>query len=158
VGVSTLDSGVGLVGWLALCFGAAAVGARFRPGAWYAALRKPAWNPPDWIFAPVWSVLYVLMAAAAWSVWRQAGVAPQLGLFLLQLALNAAWTWLFFGLRRPGLALAEIAVLWLAIAATVVAFWSVRPLAGWLLIPYLAWVTFAGALNAALWRYNPSRG
>ncbi len=158
MGVSTLDSGVGLVGWLALCFGAAAVGARFRPGPWYAALRKPAWNPPDWIFAPVWTLLYLLMAIAAWLVWRQAGVAPRLGLFLLQLALNAAWAWLFFGLQRPGLALAELAVLWLAVAATAVAFWSVLPLAGWLLVPYLAWVTFAGALNASLWRRNAPRG
>jgi len=153
----TLDSAIGLVAWLALCFGAGGVGARFRPGAWYAELRKPAWNPPAWLFAPVWTLLYALMAAAVWLVWRQAGVTPELGLFLVQLALNAAWTWLFFGLRRPGLALAEIAALWLAIAATAVAFWSVVPVAGLLLTPYLAWVTFATALNAALWRLNRSR-
>jgi translocator protein len=158
VGVSAVDSAVGLVGWLALCFGAAAVGARFRPGPWYAALRKPAWNPPNWIFAPVWTVLYALMATAVWLVWRQAGVAPALALFLGQLALNAAWTWLFFGLRRPGLALAEIAALWLALVATALAFGAIRPLAGLLLLPYLAWVTFAGALNAALWRRNRPRG
>lgn len=156
--MSALDSGVGLVGWLALCFGAAALGARFRPGPWYVSLRKPAWNPPAWLFAPVWTSLYALMAVAAWLVWRQVGVAPELGLFLVQLTLNAAWTWLFFGLRRPGLALAEIAVLWLALAVTVLAFWRVLPLAGLLLLPYLAWVTFAGALNVALWRLNQPRG
>ena len=158
MGVGAVDSAAGLAGWLALCFGAAAAGARCKPGPWYAALQKPAWNPPAWIFAPVWTILYALMAVAAWMVWRQAGLVPEHGLFVAQLALNAAWTWLFFGLRRPGLALAEIAALWLAIVATVVAFWSVLPLAGLLLVPYLAWVTFAGALNAALWRRNPPRG
>jgi tryptophan-rich sensory protein len=152
--VSTFDAAVGLVGWLVLCFGAAAVGARFRPGTWYAGLRKPPWNPPNWLFAPVWTVLYALMAVAAWLVWRRTGLSWECGLFVLQLALNAAWTWLFFGLKRPALALAEIAVLWLVILATLLAFWSVRPLAGWLLVPYLAWVTFATALTAALWRLN----
>ena len=158
MGVGAVDSAVDMVGWLALCFGAAAVGARFKPGPWYAALRKPAWNPPAWIFAPAWTILYVLMASAAWLVWRQAGLVPAHGVFVAQLALNTAWTWLFFGLRRPGLALADIAALWLAIVATVVAFWSVLPLAGVLLVPYLAWVTFAGALNLSLWRRNASLG
>ena len=152
--MSGLDSVVGLVVWLALCFGAAAVGARFRPGPWYAALRKPAWNPPAWIFAPVWTALYALMAVAAWLVWREPGTAAVLALFVVQLALNAAWTWLFFGLRRPGLALVEIVVLWLAIAATAIAFLAVVPPAGLLLLPYLAWVAFATALNASLWKRN----
>ena len=153
--LSTADSAIGLVGWLVLCFGAAAVGARFKPGAWYAGLRKPAWNPPNWLFAPVWTVLYALMAVGAWLVWRETGLSREAGLFVLQLALNAAWTWLFFGLKRPALALAEMVVLWLAIAATLVAFWNVRPLAGWLLVPYLLWVTFATGLTVAVWRLNP---
>jgi len=151
---STVDSIVALVGWLVLCFGAAAVGARFKPGAWYAGLRKPAWTPPSRLFAPVWTLLYALMAVAAWMVWREAGLSREAGLFVLQLALNAAWTWLFFGLKRPAVALAEMVVLWLAITATLVAFWNVRPLAGWLMVPYLLWVTFATGLTAAVWRLN----
>jgi len=151
---STVDSIVALVGWLVLCFGAAAVGARFKPGAWYAGLRKPAWTPPSWLFAPVWTLLYAMMGVAAWLVWRQTGLSDAIGLFILQLALNAAWTWLFFGLKRPAVALAEMVVPWLAITATLVAFWNVRPLAGWLMVPYLLWVTFATGLTAAVWRLN----
>ena len=156
--LSTADSAIGLVGWLVLCFGAAGVGARFKPGAWYAALRKPSWTPPGWLFAPVWTLLYAMMAVAAWLVWRETGLSREIGLFVLQLALNAAWTWLFFGLKRPGLALADIVLLWLAILATHLAFEHVRPLAGWLLIPYLAWVTFAAALNGAVWWLNRETG
>jgi len=152
--LSTADSVIGLVGWLVLCFGAAAIGARFKPGAWYAALRKPSWTPPSWLFAPAWTLLYAMMAVAAWLVWRQTGFSGEVGLFVLQLALNAAWSWLFFGLHRPALAFADIVALWLAILATLVAFWAVRPLAGGLLVPYLAWVTFAAALNGAVWRLN----
>ena len=150
----TVDAVASLAGSLVVCFAAAAFGARYRPGEWYRALRKPRWNPPARIFAPVWSALYTLMAVAAWLVWRAVGPGPELALFAVQLALNAAWSWLFFGLRRPGLALADIGALWLALAATVAAFWHVRALAAWLLAPYLAWVTFAVALNAALWRLN----
>ena len=156
--LSAGDAVIGLVGWLVLCFGAAAVGARYKPGAWYAGLRKPAWNPPNWLFAPVWTLLYAMMAVAAWLVWREVGLSGETALFVVQLALNAAWTWLFFGLRRPGLAFADIVALWLAILATLLAFWSVRPFAGLLLAPYFAWVTFAAALNAALWRLNPAQG
>jgi len=152
--LSAADAGIGLVGWLVLCFGAAAVGARFRPGEWYAALRKPSWTPPSWLFAPVWTLLYAMMAVAAWLVWRQTGLSSEVGLFVVQLALNAAWSWLFFGLHRPGLAFADIVALWVAILGTLAAFWAVRPLAGWLLVPYLAWVSFASALNAAVWRLN----
>jgi translocator protein len=148
----------GLVAWVALCFGAAAVGSQFPPGAWYQALAKPAWNPPSWVFGPVWTALYAMMGVAAWMVWRERGFAGArlaLGLFLAQLGLNALWSWLFFGLRRPGLALAEIVALWLLIAATIAAFRPVRRAAALLLAPYLAWVTFAAALNYTLWRLNP---
>lgn len=151
---SAVDSAVALLGWLIVCFAAAAFGARYRPGEWYLGLRKPRWNPPAWIFAPVWSTLYTLMAVAAWLVWRAAGPGPELALFAVQLGLNAAWSWLFFGRHRPGLALADLAALWLALLATLLAFGHARPLAAWLLVPYLAWVTFAAALNAALWRLN----
>src|SRR5512134_3395392 len=106
---------------LAVCFGAAAMGALFMPGEWYASLKKPSWNPPGWIFGPVWTTLYTMMAVAAWLVWKRGGFAAQrrpLTLFLVQLALNAAWTPLFFGLHWPGVAFTEIVLIWLAIAAT----------------------------------------
>jgi translocator protein len=154
---SRLKSALLLAGWLGLCFGAAAFGGFFGPGEWYATLKKPAWNPPGWVFGPVWTALYTMMAVAAWLVWQHGGFANQrrpLTLFLVQLALNAAWTPLFFGLHLPGLAFAEILLLWLAIAATVTSFRGVSRPATWLLAPYLAWVTFAAALNFALWRLN----
>ena len=146
-----------LGGWLLLCFAAAAFGSLFMPGEWYAQLKKPAWNPPNWIFGPVWTALYTMMAVAAWLVWRRGGFAAQrvpLGWFVLQLLLNAAWSPLFFGWHRPGLAFAEIVLLWLALLGTVRAFWRVQRGAGALLLPYLAWVTFAAGLNFAVWRLN----
>ncbi len=148
----------GLIGWLLLCFAAASLGALFMPGEWYAGLHKPAWNPPGWIFGPVWSALYTMMAVAAWLVWQRGGFAVQrkpLGWFLVQLVLNAVWTPLFFGLHRPGVAFGEIILLWLAIAATLLAFRPVSRAAAWLLAPYLAWVSFAAVLNGTLWRLNP---
>jgi tryptophan-rich sensory protein len=148
---------LGLVGWLLLCFVAAAFGSLFKPGEWYAQLQKPTWNPPNWIFGPVWTVLYTMMAVAARRVWTHGGFAEQrlpLGLFLLQLILNAAWSALFFGLHNPALAFAEIVLLWLAILGTVLAFWKVHRGAGLLLVPYLAWVTFAAVLNFTLWQLN----
>lgn len=148
---------LGLCGWLLLCFAAASLGAVFMPGEWYASLRKPAWNPPAWVFGPVWSALYTMMAVAAWLVWKRGGLVVQrrpLALFLAQLLLNAAWTPLFFGLHQPGAAFAVIILLWLAIAGTLVAFRPVSRAAAWLLAPYLAWVTFAAVLNGTLWRLN----
>lgn len=139
---------------LALAFSAAWIGSRFPPGDWYAGLRKPSWNPPSWIFGPVWTLLYAAMAVAAWRVAHAGGSAPALLLYLLQLALNAAWSWLFFGKHRMDLAFAEILLLWIAILATTAAFFRKDPAAGWLLLPYLAWVGFAAGLNFALWRLN----
>ena len=153
-----LKSAVALAGWLALCFSAASLGAVFAPGEWYAALEKPAWNPPAWVFGPVWTALYTLMAVAAWLVWKRGGFAGHraaLSLFLAQLLFNALWSPLFFGRQDPGLALADLLLLWLALLMTVAGFWKARPLAGVMLLPYLAWVTFAGALNFTLWRLNP---
>jgi tryptophan-rich sensory protein len=154
---SGLRGALGLLLALALCFGAAAGGALFPPGEWYRGLETPALTPPSWVFGPAWTVLYVLMALAAWLVWRERGLAGARGplaLFALQLALNAAWSALFFGAHAMGWALVEIVALWLCIAATALAFRRVRPLAGALLLPYLAWVAFATWLNLGFWRLN----
>jgi tryptophan-rich sensory protein len=146
-----------LAGWLALTFSAALTGAFVSTAGWYAGLTKPTWNPPGWLFGPVWTLLYTTMAVAAWLVWRRGGWREQkrpLGLFLIQWGLNALWTPLFFGLHRPGLAFTEIIVLALAVTATLVSFWKVRRLAGLLMVPYALWVSFAAVLNYTIWRLN----
>ena len=151
---------IALVVAVAVSFGAGLVGSVFTArsvGEWYAGLARPAWTPPSWVFGPVWSALYLLMGVAAWVVWRKGGFAGQggaLALFGAQLVLNAAWSWLFFGMRAPGAAFAEIVILWALILATLIAFWRAAPLAGLLFLPYLIWVTFASALNFAIWRLN----
>lgn len=148
---------IGAVCWLALTFAAAALGARFMPDEWYRQLHKPSWNPPNSVFAPVWTLLYFLMATAAWLVWRRYGLGGAmvpLTLFVAQLLLNAAWTWCFFGLHRIREALVDIVVLWVMILATLILFWKLEPLAGLLLLPYLAWVSFATVLNWTLWQLN----
>jgi benzodiazapine receptor len=149
-----------LVVFLVVTFAAAAIGsaATFENvKTWYPMLVKPAWTPPSWIFGPVWSALYVAMAVAAWRVWRrQAGAAATgvLRLYGAQLALNALWSVLFFGMKRPDLALVDIAGLWLLLVLALVRFMRVDRLAGWLWAPYVAWVSFASALNAAIWWLN----
>ncbi len=142
---------------LALTFAAPAVAAFFPgPGEWYAGLTKPAWNPPGWVFGPVWTLLYLLMATAAWRVWRRTGlVSRPMTLYFLQLALNAAWTPVFFGARAITPALIVLLVLFAAIVATLDAFRRVDRAAAWLLAPYLAWSGFATFLNFTLWRLNP---
>ncbi len=151
---------LGLLGWLPAAFAAAAVGgfASASAGTFYAELVRPTWAPPGWLFGPVWSVLYALMGISAWLVWRVrgfAGARNALLLFAAQLAANALWTWLFFVWHQGGLAWAEILLLWALIVMTIVAFWRVSRLAAALLLPYLAWVTFAGGLTLAMWRLNP---
>jgi benzodiazapine receptor len=145
-----------------LCTAAAVAGGIVTAASvqsWYQTLQKPSWNPPDGLFGPVWTVLYLLMAVALWRVWRlgweERGVRPAVTLFLVQLGLNVLWSFLFFGLRRPGWAFVEIVVLWGAILATLIAFYRLEKFAGVLLVPYLAWVTFAGILNGVIWRLNP---
>jgi len=151
-----------LVGWIVGCFAAAAIGglASTRASEFYTALSRPAWAPPPTVFGPVWTALYLLMAVAAWLVWKDGGWrGPSrlaLRLFVLQLALNALWTWLFFVWHRGALALAEIVLLSVIVALTAILFARRRPLAGVLLSPYLAWLGFATALTAALWRRNPT--
>ncbi len=152
-----IRSVLALAGWLALCFGAATFGALFMPGEWYAQLRKPSWNPPSWLFGPVWTALYFMMASAAWLVWRLGGFAANLrplSLFLAQLVFNALWSWLFFGLKNPALAFVDIVCLWLGILMTLLSFWNVHRTAALLLAPYLAWVSFAAVLNWTLWQMN----
>ena len=141
-----------------VCVVGGIIGISSAPGAWYQSLTKASWNPPNWIFGPVWSALYTMMAVAAWLVWKRGGFAVQrvaLTLFLLQLCFNALWSPLFFGLRHPGLGLVDIVLLWLTLAGTVIVFWKACLMAGALMVPYLAWVTFASALNFAIWRLNP---
>lgn len=152
-----IEAGKALAGWLAASFAAAAVGAVATRQApeFYAQLVRPDWAPPDWLFGPVWTVLYALMGIAAWRVWRKAGFGSALYLFLAQLALNALWSWLFFAWRLGAAAFAEVVVLWALIAATLAAFLRIDRLAGALLLPYLLWVSFACALTYAVWRANP---
>ena len=152
---------LGLAAWLGLCFAAAGVGglASARAAGFYEALVQPAWAPPAGWFAPVWSVLYLAMAVAAWRVWR-AGVERHdvrlgLALFLAQLAVNALWTWLFFAWRLGAWAFADVLVLGLLILWTTAVFRRVDRWAVLLMLPYLAWVVFASALTFAVWQLNP---
>jgi tryptophan-rich sensory protein len=150
----------GLVVAVGLCVGVGALGSVWTAESvrgWYAALAKPPITPPGWVFAPVWTTLYILMGFAAWRVWRKArfgGASAALILFCIQLALNLAWSYLFFGRHWIGLALADIATLVCAITATAVFFARIDRLAAWMLVPYLAWVTYASALNAWIWVLN----
>ena len=147
------------LGWALLTGVAAAAGgyASRSAAGFYATLDRPAWAPPAWLFGPAWTVLYLLMATGAWMVGRADGPGrgAALGLYVVQLVANAAWTWIFFAWRRGAWAFAEVLVLLALVALTLVAFWRVRPVAGALLVPYLAWVTFATALTWSVWRRNP---
>lgn len=150
----------GLAGWLAISVAAGAVGAfaSADAGTFYEQLVRPGWAPPAWLFAPVWSVLYLVMGVAAWLVWRERAVSTTgwaLSLYLIQLIANALWTWLFFAWRQGAWAFTEILVLLALIVATMIAFWRVSRAASMLLLPYLLWVAFASALTYATWRANP---
>ena len=149
----------GLIGWLLLTMAAAGIGtlASVNADTLYGQLQQPAWAPPAWIFGPVWTLLYLMMAIAAWLVWRGGLHANRsaLTLYVVQLVLNCLWSWLFFGWRQGAWAFVDIVILWILILATLVSFWRIRPLAGALLVPYLAWVSFATALNFAVWQMNP---
>jgi tryptophan-rich sensory protein len=151
---------IGLVGWLGVSSIAAAIGgaASVHAGSFYTELVRPEWAPPADLFGPVWTALYALMGIAAWLVWRVGGfrdARAALTLFLVQLAVNALWSWLFFAWRSGAWALTDVLVLWVLIIATLSSFWRIKPLAGILLIPYLLWVSFASVLNYAVWRLNP---
>ena len=151
---------IGLAAWLAVTVAAAAIGAAASAsaGPFYLQLVRPRWAPPPSAFGPVWTALYLLMATAAWLVWRIAGFRAAhtaLALYLAQLAANALWTWLFFVWALGALAFADVLLLWALVLATLVSFWRARPLAGVLLLPYLLWAGFAAALSFAVWRLNP---
>ncbi len=145
--------------WVVVALVAGALGGlAAAPGEWYASLSKPAWNPPSWVFGPVWITLYLMMGVAAGLAWAGRGTRSGRSgftLFALQLVLNALWSWLFFHWHRPDLALADLVILWAAILGTIIAFHRIRPLAGRLLVPYLLWVSFAGVLNASIVTRNP---
>lgn len=150
----------GVIGWLILVYAASALGALASIGAseFYATLTQPDWAPPPSVFGPVWTALYTLMGISVWLVWRAAPFTSNawvLGLFLIQLVFNALWSWLFFTWQLGGLALFELIVLWILILATIVGFWRISRVAAFLLVPYLAWVSFAGLLNYSLWQLNP---
>ncbi len=154
---SRMQAGLALAGWLLLVFSASVPGVIISTGGWYAQLDKPSWNPPDWIFGPVWTVLYIMMAVAAWRVWLKGGWCAKKGplsLFLVQLGINAAWTPVFFGLREPGWAFAAIVILFMFILMTLHAFRAADRTAAVLMVPYAAWVAFAGALNFTIWIMN----
>lgn len=144
-------------GFLAATFVVSLSGAIFTPGPWYDRLRKPSWNPPSWLFAPAWAVLYVMIATAGWLVWKQVGFGPAMLVYAVQLVINAMWSGLFFGLRRPDIGFYGVTALWLSVLACIVAFAPISPGAMWLMVPYLAWVSFAGFLNWTLWRMNGAR-
>lgn len=154
------NSLVALLVFVAICFAVAGFGALFTASSvndWYRTLQRPSWNPPSWVFGPVWTALYTTMAIAAWLVWRRRDAHKARGaltLFAVQLVLNAAWSPLFFGLQNPLAGLLVIVPLWCAIVATLVAFWKISSLAGILFVPYLLWVSFATVLNFTIWRMN----
>ena len=135
-------------------------GLKFRPGAWYRALRKPAWCPPNWVFGPVWLAIYLWIAVSGWLVWRQSAFDDALyalAFYAGQLVLNSLWSTIFFGLRQIGWALIEVLCLWLAILATIAAFYPLSAAAAFLFVPYAIWVAFAAVLNFSIWRLNPGR-
>lgn len=146
----------GLVVFAAAVIAVAVVGsfAAADAGQQYLSLRRPSWAPPSWLFGPVWALLYLLIALSGWLVWRRTGLGKEMAVYAAQLILNAAWTPLFFGGDRFGLAFADIAVLWVLIGVTIAVFWPVSKPAAWMLVPYWAWVSFAAALNFAVWQLN----
>ena len=153
----TLGAIAGFAPFFIACTLAALTGVLFPAPKWYRQLTRPNWAPPTWLFGPVWTVLYVMIAVAGWRLslgLPAAAAVAALTAWTVQIALNAGWTPLFFGLKRPDLGFYVIATLWVAIVATIVLAWPVDTLAAWLMLPYLAWVSFASALNFSVWRLN----
>lgn len=152
------SSWIALAVFVAINFAAASSGGAFRLGAWYAALNKPGWTPPNWAFPVVWSVIFLFNIVAGWLVWETAATRalPALIVYAGSLAINAAWSWLFFGRKRMDLALIDVAALWLSIASVILMFAPISPLAAAIVGPYLAWVTIASFLNLRMIQLNPA--
>ena len=148
---------LGLAFWVVITFSVAAFASQFEPGEWYTHIAKPTWTPPGWLFGPVWGMLYLSMGFAAWLVWRQRyerSVSLSIGFYLMQLAVNGLWSWMFFGRQWIGLALVDLIILVILVAITVAVFLRIRRAAGLMMLPYLLWVSFAAALNFQIWRIN----
>jgi benzodiazapine receptor len=141
--------------FLLLVFAAASTGAIFKPGEWYEQLNKPRWTPPGWAFPVVWSALYIMIAIAGWLVWRTDQTSLAVYFWAAQWVFNSAWSWLFFGLKRMHWGLADICLLWLSALGFIVSAWAISPMASWLFMPYLLWISIAGLLNFTVWRMNP---
>ena len=144
--------------FVVVVFAAASSGAIFKPGEWYETLRKPAWTPPKWAFPVVWTILYIMIIFAGWRVWENAGWSLAMALWAIQIIANAIWSWLFFGRRQMAAALADLMVMWLAIALFILVAWPISAWASLAFVPYLAWVTAAGLLNYSVLRLNPGEG
>jgi translocator protein len=143
-----------LVAFILVTAAAAALGAQFMPGEWYVGLSKPAWTPPGWVFAPVWTTLYIMIAVAGWLIWRTGWRSAAMAIWAISLVFNAAWSWLFFGRHAISVALVDIALMWLSIAAFIIVAWPRDRTASLLFIPYLAWVSLATALNLSIYLVN----
>ena len=152
-----MKKGLQLFGWIFVCSLAGIFGAQFEPGTWYELLEKPNWTPPNIVFPIVWPILYVMMGIAAWMMWKIDEVSisgTEFRWFFVQLILNALWSWVFFGMHLISTGLAEILLLWVAVAFCVMLFWRRNKIAGALLIPYWLWISYASALNFAIWQLN----
>ena len=143
-----------LIPFIVLVVIAAASGAMFMPGPWYEALNKPSWTPPNWLFPVAWTILYLMIAIAGWLAWKAEGTGAAVAIWGVGLIFNALWSYLMFGRHDIFGALVDVTALWLAIAAFIAATWNIEPRAAYLFMPYLAWASFAGALNFAVWRLN----
>lgn len=151
-----MSSTIALFVFVLLVGAAASTGALFSPGPWYESLNRPSWTPPNWLFPIAWTVLYLMIAIAGWRVWEAQGMGAALVVWGIGLVFNMAWSWIMFGRQEIGLALVDLVLLWLSVVGFILLAWPIDRIAAWLFVPYFFWVSFAGALNFAVWRLNPS--
>jgi translocator protein len=143
-----------LIPFVLMVFAAAGTGSIFQTGEWYASLNKPSWTPPNWLFPVAWSVLYVMIAIAGWLAWKAEGVGTAVVIWAIGLALNTLWSYLMFERHDIFAALVDVSLMWITVVAFIAATWNLEPRAAYLFLPYLAWTSFAAALNFAVWRLN----